>query len=80
MLGIIAVLNAAACFSLIQKVMESENQGNTLSLISLSFAAVWDMYLCILNFLFAVQVEVFTVFLRFLLNFNRFLIDFVNFY
>lgn len=58
MVGAIAIIHSIACFLLIQRILESEVEGNTLSLISLSFISIWDMYLCIVNFMLAVKVEV----------------------
>jgi len=58
MVGIVAIVHSFACFALIKKILENESEGNAFSLISLAFVAIWDMYLCIVNFLLAVKVEV----------------------
>ena len=58
MVGGIAIIHSISCFMMIQKIMENEIEGSSYSIISLSFVAIWDMYLCIVNFLFAVRFEV----------------------
>ena len=58
MVGAVAIVHSIACFMMIQRILESEVEGNSYSLVSLSFIAIWDMYLCIVNFLLAVKVEV----------------------
>lgn len=83
-MSFLALIHIFSAIQIIKRLIDNENNGNTViiiifdqfkflskfSIISISIVAIWDMYICIFNFLFSIKFDVRSYFSRLTLFLN----------